>query len=673
MWALSFVIFPKRRHDWTPTTKEDLVIEEEDESYTPRYHVFTPKSYDRNELGLDPRRMGGYEALPLECLEEWIGKGVWGGACSSVRLAEPRIDFVWTWVNGSDPAHRAARVRHVPWLDKKRFRENDELRYSLRSVLKNTENWKEAQRHLISNSYAEGLPSGLEVPPGQRMGQIPQWLRTNESTPDLLLHHDADIFRPSLRAAASQAAFEQWQASVLPTFNSMAVESQLANLSPSEVSDNTVFLMDDIFLLHPLTPSSFHTPLYGPVLRLHPELLIRPGIGREPGEMTSMRVAGLALSARFGIRDPSRPNAKDLGREVRGRPYIAHDVRSVPLPLLHEAKLAFPEVWQLTAHARTRGADPHRPESHTLWLAIHFVVERHREAMLWSWVIAKWGGGGDSVLTAAQKAEMWAELGGGSGTSSHASHTVDVPIPVRRSRADVGDNLRQSGLPPLLRTNYSWVSADGYPYHYLRLLKKDPRIRTVGGFVDLVGDHPTKWPACTLDRKQSLGEGDEPAVAVFERLLLTPGGDCVISALMGRSGTSGVSAFLPPPLPLSSEGAPESDGERTREAERVALPLALSEFRTFALPADPRAFVLRLLQRYSYAVSDTPTEFLKVLNAAYARNNLRALDEGEKGDPVFLCINDDIMPSDREHLAEAREALTDWWETRWPEKMDLEL
>jgi hypothetical protein len=137
--------------------------------------------------------------------------------------------------------------------------------------------------------------------------------------------------------------------------------------------------MDDIFLLQPVTTSSFHTPLYGPVLRLHPELLIRPGQGREAGEMTSMRVAGAALSSRFGFRDPNSKDPNGLGREVRSRPYIAHDVRNIPLPLFHEAKLVFPEVWQLTAHARTRGGDPRRPESHTLWLTIHFIVERHRE------------------------------------------------------------------------------------------------------------------------------------------------------------------------------------------------------------------------------------------------------------------------------------------------------
>jgi hypothetical protein len=89
----------------------------------------------------------------------------------------------------SDPAHRAARIRHVPWLDKKRFRENDELRYSMRSFLHNTVDWKEGHWHLVSNSYADDLPSGIELQPGYRLGQIPQWLRLNHSSDGLLLHH----------------------------------------------------------------------------------------------------------------------------------------------------------------------------------------------------------------------------------------------------------------------------------------------------------------------------------------------------------------------------------------------------------------------------------------------------------------------------------------------------
>jgi hypothetical protein len=100
IWALSFVVFPKRRHDWQPTSKEDLVIEDPEDSYKPRYHEFLPEPFSTT-VESEPRRIGSYESIPLSCLEEWIAQGLWGPLCSSIRLPEPRIDFVWTWVNGS--------------------------------------------------------------------------------------------------------------------------------------------------------------------------------------------------------------------------------------------------------------------------------------------------------------------------------------------------------------------------------------------------------------------------------------------------------------------------------------------------------------------------------------------------------------------------------------------
>jgi len=46
------------------------------------------------------KRIAAQEAVSNECLEQWLETGTWAGACSGLRLTEPRIDFVWTWVNG---------------------------------------------------------------------------------------------------------------------------------------------------------------------------------------------------------------------------------------------------------------------------------------------------------------------------------------------------------------------------------------------------------------------------------------------------------------------------------------------------------------------------------------------------------------------------------------------
>ena len=64
---------------------------------------------------------------------------------------------------------------------------------------------------------------------------------------------------------------------------------------------------------------------------------------------------------------------------TRGRPYLVHNARAIPLPLLHEASLTFPKAFSSTAMSRFRGQNDSMPETHTLWLATHFIIERHRE------------------------------------------------------------------------------------------------------------------------------------------------------------------------------------------------------------------------------------------------------------------------------------------------------
>lgn len=46
------------------------------------------------------RRIAAHEAVSNECLEQWVETGTWTGVCLGLRLKEPRIDLVWTWVNG---------------------------------------------------------------------------------------------------------------------------------------------------------------------------------------------------------------------------------------------------------------------------------------------------------------------------------------------------------------------------------------------------------------------------------------------------------------------------------------------------------------------------------------------------------------------------------------------
>ncbi len=141
------------------------------------------------------------------------------------------IDVVYTWVDDADPAWRETRDRalaaesgevyHPSATDDARFRSQDELRYSLRSLAM----YAPWVRHvyLVTN------------------GQVPSWLRRDH---------------PGLTVVPHSAIFDD--PADLPTFNSNAIISQLHHIAG--LSEHYLFLNDDVFLGDRVEPSDFFTP-----------------------------------------------------------------------------------------------------------------------------------------------------------------------------------------------------------------------------------------------------------------------------------------------------------------------------------------------------------------------------------------------------------------------------
>ena len=99
-----------------------------------------------------------------------------------------------------------------------RFRNRDELRYSLRSL----------------HTYAPWVRNVFLVTDDQ----MPSWLDTEH--PDIKVVSHREIFADS---------------SLLPTFNSHAIESQLHRIEG--LSEHFIYVNDDVFFGRPLTPSRF--------------------------------------------------------------------------------------------------------------------------------------------------------------------------------------------------------------------------------------------------------------------------------------------------------------------------------------------------------------------------------------------------------------------------------
>ena len=84
-----------------------------------------------------------------------------------------------------------------------------------------------------------------------------------------------------------------------------------------------------------------------------------------------------------------------------------------------------------TARHKFRGE---RGDAYMMFGFVHFVVERHREALLWTYVVGKIGGERDE-WGAEQRRRVWTELGGGD-DSVLEGRTVKVSVTKRETLAD---------------------------------------------------------------------------------------------------------------------------------------------------------------------------------------------------------------------------------------------
>lgn len=138
---------------------------------------------------------------------------------SGQAVSTDGVDVVYTWVNGTDPAYMSERRKFMTpgeksQSDPNRFRNNGELRYSIRSVLKNTD-----------------------------------WVRkifivTNNQTPDFI-----DVTNPQVEIVSIDQIVDRPDA--LPSFNSMAIECCLHRIPG--LADRFVYLNDDFFFGRPVS------------------------------------------------------------------------------------------------------------------------------------------------------------------------------------------------------------------------------------------------------------------------------------------------------------------------------------------------------------------------------------------------------------------------------------
>ncbi|WP_372447261.1 stealth family protein [Streptomyces flavofungini] len=218
------------------------------------------------------------------------------------------IDAVYTWVDGRDRAWLrrradcAGQAYHEESANAARYVSRDELRYSLRSLRQNAP-WVRTV-YLVTDD------------------QIPAWLDTNA---------------PGLRVVSHKEIFSD--PSVLPTFNSHAIESQIHHIEG--LSEHYLYLNDDVFLGRLTSPQDFF--LANGLTKFFPSsALIPPG----PPDDQDVPVAAAGknnralIEASFGTR---------IAQKMKHTPHALR--RSV----LYEIEERFAQQHQATASSRFRG------------------------------------------------------------------------------------------------------------------------------------------------------------------------------------------------------------------------------------------------------------------------------------------------------------------------------
>jgi len=131
---------------------------------------------------------------------------------------------------------------------------------------------------------------------------------------------------------------------------------------------------------------------------------------------------------------------------------VVHEAKAASTPLLRELALAFPDAIDATSRNRFRSRPAYEQRDvHPFFMYNHWVVERHREAALWIWAVAKAEERGDAWLDAA-----WAEVGG-------ASDSDSLQVYATRRRTLARDHLEEIlGKENIGNTSYEfgeqWLS-----------------------------------------------------------------------------------------------------------------------------------------------------------------------------------------------------------------------
>ena len=456
------------------------------------------------------------ETVKDQVLEGWEDRWLSTGKFDNTQwsLKEPKIDFVYLWVNGSEEAFQATKKPFEEnsvlndiegkWISShgvNRYRDWDELRYAVRSVEKHASTFRN-QIQIIVNSV-KGTESGK---------QIPTWLNDKAHT------------RSTVKIMSQEEFMDKKAQACLPTFNSLTIENQLFN-TPSD-TDYMFALSDDMLLGSQHAASDIISPLFGPVMgfKTNQYNTVKPPTEEDAhrfGEKPYLIYTSWLLNRRFGQR------------KRKGQGHFGH---ALSRDIMREAIGSFPGPELESACKRFRGEPGF--QLYSWFVTFHYTIERYREAMLWSLITLRADTDGDGHLSWNERKVLMSALAKGMANEGKISYRKRIFYHVR-------EHLEKAGIEaPKVNTDFVWTSLDG-PSSFINLQCEEFDVNEclAPGFSVSMNGYKGNTPAFS-------------AAVIFERVARQKPdcGDCLLKLVLNQ-----VRQGLEPILPDAKANPEERD------------------------------------------------------------------------------------------------------------------
>ena len=359
----------------------------------------------------------------------------------------------------------------------------------------------------------------------------------------------------------------------------------------------------------PHAASDIYSPLFGPTMgfKTNSYNTVNPPTdvdARRFGEKPFLIYTSWLLNRRFGER------------KRKGQIHFGH---SISRSVTGEAIKSFPRPALQSACQRFRGETGF--QLYSWYVAFHYTIERHREALLWSYIMLRSDTDRNGNLGWEERQKIMEELEEGMAREGQPGFR-------KRMFFHMSESLEEAGLePPKVNVDVQWTSLDG-----------PATINNIACFEFNVNECLAPGFSTSSSDENHANYIFNTAI-VFDRVARQHPkcGDCLIKLLLNR-----VEKGLSPLLPFAQT------------------------------QAKGREIVIKALWKYQYVIVDPDAYFVMITDAEQVENVLFKRLIKRKGKVGQLCLNDDVSTEEESAVENVRKVMIRLLKSMVPEPSAFE-